>query len=202
MRIFADQMGRSVKIPDTPKRILSIVPSQTELLFYLGLDASIAGITIFCVHPENKVKGKVKVGGTKTLNFTKIHEIKPDLIIGNMEENEQVMIEELEKTYPVWMSDVNTLDNAFDMITSIGEITNRSEEADKLCEDIKKGMEKLVTALRHPPAETKKVAYFIWLNPYLVAGSNTFINGMLSLCGFQNVFADQERYPEVSPDKI
>ena len=79
MPVYIDQMNRSVEIPSAPKRIISIVPSQTELLFDLGLDEEIIGITKFCIHPGNQFKQKLKIGGTKTLNINLINDLKPDL---------------------------------------------------------------------------------------------------------------------------
>src|ERR1700744_2570679 len=122
MPVYIDQMNRSVEIPSTPKRIISIVPSQTELLFDLGLDAEIIGITKFCIHPAEKFKTKTKVGGTKTINIELIKELNPDLIIGNKEENERSQVEELMELFPVWISDIADLDGALDMIQKVGEV--------------------------------------------------------------------------------
>ena len=91
-RQFTDQMGRVISIIYPPLRIISLVPSQTELLFDLGLDKKIVGITKFCIHPLDKFKATAKIGGTKSLNLKKIRELEPDLIIGNKEENERVQI--------------------------------------------------------------------------------------------------------------
>jgi len=107
MSIYFDQMNRGVELSATPKRIISIVPSQTELLFDLGLDEEIIGITKFCIHPTDKVKRRLKVGGTKKLNINQIKKLNPDLIIGNKEENEKDQIEELMQYFPVWMSDIS-----------------------------------------------------------------------------------------------
>src|SRR5882762_4893962 len=114
-------MSRIVDLPSTPKRIISLVPSQTELLFDLGLDEEIIGITKFCIHPADHVKHKVKIGGTKQLNIRLIKELKPDLVIGNKEENERSQVEELMELFPVWMSDISDLDGAIDMIHGVGE---------------------------------------------------------------------------------
>src|SRR6188768_1955353 len=90
-----------------PQRIVSLVPSQTELLHGLGLEKETIGITRFCVHPENWFKTKTRVGGTKTININTIHELKPDLIIANKEENVKEQVELLALNYPVWLTDVN-----------------------------------------------------------------------------------------------
>ena len=116
---FTDQINRIVQVNYPPKRIVSLVPSQTELLFDLGLDDQVVGITKFCAHPSDKVKAKTKIGGTKNFNLDAIRLLRPDLIIGNREENCQTDIEALEKEFPVWMSDIVTLQDALGMIQSV-----------------------------------------------------------------------------------
>jgi ABC-type Fe3+-hydroxamate transport system substrate-binding protein len=123
MSIFTDQMGHQVEVPDQLQRIISLVPSQTELLYDLGLGERVVGITKFCIHPESWFKTKHRVGGTKKVDMGKVRALKPDLIIGNKEENEKKDIEELAKEFPVWMSDVRDLPSALDMIQRIGALT-------------------------------------------------------------------------------
>ena len=122
MKSVTDQMQREIKIPNSPQRIISLVPSQTELLFYLGLEKEVVGITKFCVHPREQFKSKTRVGGTKKYHFDRIKKLQPDLIIGNKEENDQTQIEQLAKEYPVWMSDIISFEDALDMIERIGKI--------------------------------------------------------------------------------
>src|SRR5689334_4269975 len=102
MPLYHDQLNREVNLPSLPRRIISVVPSQTELLFYLGLDAEIIGITKFCIHPAGKCKSTTKIGGTKQLDIDKIKSLDPDLIIANKEENERGQLEELMQHFPVW----------------------------------------------------------------------------------------------------
>jgi ABC-type Fe3+-hydroxamate transport system substrate-binding protein len=128
--LFTDQMERPVALLNhPPKRIISLVPSQTELLHALGLDAEVVGITKFCVHPRTWFDAKTRVGGTKTLNMERIAALEPDLIIGNKEENERTQIENLSMQYPVWMSDVNSIQDMYSMLTSLGEILGMEEES-------------------------------------------------------------------------
>lgn len=89
----SDQMARKIVVPDVPRRIISLVPSQTELLFDLGLNEEIVGVTKYCVHPAEAVQAKTKIGGTKRLRFEVIEELRPDLIIGNKEENDQAQLD-------------------------------------------------------------------------------------------------------------
>lgn len=194
-RNFTDQLNRTITISYPPKRIISLVPSQTELLFELGLDAEVIGITKFCIHPEAKFKEKTKIGGTKKLNIDLIRSLKPDLIIGNKEENEQAQIETLMTEFPVWMSDIYDLDDAKKTITQIGELVDRQPEAAYLNHLITAGFNDLQTlAVQHQL--DKSVAYLIWRNPYLFAGKDTFIDHILTLNGLTNV-VKQSRYPEL-----
>jgi len=196
MPIYTDQLNRTIEIPSVPKRIISIVPSQTELLFYLGLDKEVIGITKFCIHPEDKFKSTIKVGGTKQLDIDKIKSLNADLIIANKEENERSQLEELMQDFPVWISDIYNLDDAFNMIESVGKLVGREEAGQTLSLSINKKFDKLQltqTGLR--------AAYFIWRKPYMIAGKSTFIDNMLQKCGFVNAF-DLERYPEITVQQL
>ena len=196
MAVFHDQLNRVISLPAVPKRIISVVPSQTELLFYLGLDAEVIGITKFCIHPEHKFKTVAKVGGTKQLNIDQIKAMQPDLIIANKEENERSQIEKLMGVCPVWISDIHNLDGALDMIQSVGTLINRGVEAKTLCVDIVNRFNKLTL-----PILNLRVAYFIWRKPYMVAGRDTFIDSTLQKCGLINAF-EAGRYPEVTAYKL
>lgn len=189
-------MNRAVELPYAPERIISLVPSQTELLFDFGLDKQITGITKFCTHPKDRVKHKVNVGGTKQLNINLIKELKPDLIIGNKEENERIQIEELMLNFPVWMSDVNDLPGALDMIKRVGEVTGKDSEANAISDEILQQFDNLTIQQFN-----RTVAYLIWRKPYMVAGKGTFIDDMLHKCGLINAFS-AERYPEVSAEEL
>jgi ABC-type Fe3+-hydroxamate transport system substrate-binding protein len=180
----------------TPKRIISLVPSQTELLFDLGLDEEIVGVTKFCVHPANKVAGKALIGGTKTLNLDKIKALQPDLIIANKEENTREQIEALQQYYPVHITDMVTLPDALLMIREVGALVGKRQEAEAMAEQIERGLSPVYTA------SGPTVAYLIWRKPYMAAASHTFIDAMLTVAGFSNAFADRTRYPEVTPDAL
>jgi len=199
-RSFTDQLNREIAINYPPKRIISLVPSQTELLFELGLDQEIIGLTKFCIHPIEKFAERTKIGGTKKLNIQLIKDLNPDLIIGNKEENEQLQIEELMEDYPVWMSDIYTLEDAKKAISQIGGLVNREPEAAYLNHLITAGFNDLQT-LAVQNRINKKVAYLIWKKPYMLAGSNTFIDNILTLNGLSNVIK-KKRYPEIELNEL
>lgn len=194
-KTFTDQLGNEVTVNYPPKRIVSIVPSQTELLFDLGLDDEVIGITKFCIHPIEKFAAKTKIGGTKKLLIEKIRDLKPDLIIGNKEENTQGEVELLMQEFPVWMSDISNLEDAMKAISQIGELVNREPEAAYLNHLINAGFTDLQT-LAVTKNIDKTVAYLIWKDPYMVAGKATFIDDILRKIGLNNVIK-QSRYPEV-----
>ena len=197
MPVFIDQTGRSVSLTGTPQRIISLVPSQTELLSALGLDKEVTGITKFCIHPNEWFRNKTRVGGTKQIKPDIIYQLQPDLIIANKEENVKEQIEELEKHYPVWISDVNNLEDAYEMIEQIGLITNKEEAANKMISRIKENFVKLET-----PNLKLAACYLIWQKPYMTIGGDTFIHFMLGAAGFKNMYADKIRYPEITIDEL
>ncbi|MBL7812927.1 MAG: ABC transporter substrate-binding protein [Bacteroidetes bacterium] len=192
-----DQMGRRVALHHPPQRIVSLVPSQTELLYDLQAGNRVAGQTQFCIHPRHAWKKATKVGGTKKLTLEKIAGLQPDLIIGNKEENEQSQIEWLSARFPVWMSDIYNLPDALDMIQGVGLITGCGEKAEQLVQEI----EAAFAGLAEMPERT--ALYLIWRNPWMAAGRKTFIHDMLQRAGFQNALPYPEsRYPALTPEEM
>lgn len=189
--IHTDQLHNTIVLSHPPKRIVSLVPSQTELLHHLGLEKEVVGITKFCVHPKEWLRSKKRVGGTKNADPDKVRALKPDLIIGNKEENDRENIAELETIAPVWMSDIYTLEDALDMISKMGVLTAKEKEASTIVEQVRGGFESLATAKE----SDKTCLYFMWKDPYLTVGANTFINAMIEACGWQNL-QGESRYPE------
>ncbi|MEO6230981.1 MAG: helical backbone metal receptor [Ferruginibacter sp.] len=181
----------------TPKRIVSLVPSQTELLAWLQLADETIGITKFCVHPAHWLQSKNIIGGTKNINTKKIAALQPDLIIANKEENVKEQVEALSNDFPVWVTDVNNLQDALEMITNIGYLTNKKEKASELTKNIAAEFLKI-----YPLTKPVKTAYLIWNDPLMTIGGDNFINDMLRHCGFENIFANQNRYPVISVDEL
>lgn len=196
---FTDQMGNQIVLNSSPQRIISLVPSQTELLADLGLGDKVVGITKFCVHPESWFRSKTRIGGTKNFDFDKIRQLQPDLIIGNKEENEQEQIRELQQKYPVWMSVIRDLNEAMTMIRSIGQITERLPEVNFIENAILGKFGQLAADVSN--RKSFSVAYLIWRNPYMAAGPGTFINSMLEKLHLKNVLT-KSRYPETTLEEL
>jgi ABC-type Fe3+-hydroxamate transport system substrate-binding protein len=221
MPSFTDQLGRTLTLDHpghTPLRIISLVPSQTELLYTLGLDSpppsfEVVGITKFCVHPPAWFRTKPRIGGTKDIRPEKIATLQPNLIIANKEENDREQIESLATRYPIWVSDIPDLPAALAMIWSIGEMIGHSQHAQTLAGRIQQQFDALSSsptsyanssfAPLHPsPAYSARTAYLIWRTDdplsYMASGHGTFIDDMLQRCGLTNV-VDQPRYPVTDP---
>ena len=201
---FIDQIGNHHVFETTPKRIVSLVPSQTELLYDLGLGESIVGITKFCVHPFHFKSTKKIIGGTKKVHFEKIRLLQPDIIIANKEENTLEIVEELSKICSVWVTDIITIEDNLQMITDFGILFNKRTESQKWIDKINFARNDFNHFMKDKTAQ--KVAYFIWANPYMVAAGNTFINEMLKLNKFENIYDNhpkyEGRYPEVVVQKM
>lgn len=198
--LLQDQLKRKLEFSKTPKRIVSLVPSQTELLVDLGLKENLVGITKFCVHPQNLRKEITVVGGTKQVKLEKIKAANPDIILCNKEENTQEIVSELEKIAPVHVSDIYTLEDSFEMIRQYGKLFSVEEKANEIVENIQIEFQSFQEYISHKPI--RKVAYFIWKNPWMVAGGDTFIDYLLRLNRFENVFQNTTRYPEIDLNSL
>ena len=202
MPTYIDQLQRLINIDIKPKRIISLVPSQTELLCDLGLTDEVIGITKFCIHPNKWFKNKTRIGGTKNIDIDKVKSLQPDLIIANKEENTKTDIEQLEKIAPVWISDITNLQDALQMIERVGSIVNKAFVANEICDKIKTEFEILNQFVANQLIENLTCCYIIWQKPYMSIGADTFINSMLQLCGLTNIYVTENRYPEMSIENL
>lgn len=192
-----DQLGRMIELDQLPERIISLVPSQTELLIDLGLKDRIVGITRYCIHPSGLTDEKTVVGGTKKIVESRIIELQPDLIICNREENNQKIVEFCDHIAPTYVSDIDNLDHALEMIADVGALTGAKFKAKSLIRSISNGFKVL-----QQPAVEHKALYLIWKKPYMAVGTDTFINDMIKHTGFENAAKDLTRYPELEVEEM
>ncbi|OJH19300.1 iron ABC transporter substrate-binding protein [Bacillus obstructivus] len=192
-KMIEDHLSRIVEYQSPPKRIISICPGITDTLYSLQLENEVVGRTKYCIFPKDKVSNASVVGGTKQINLQVIRELKPDLIIAEKEENTKEIVEELEREFPVFVAEIQSIKDAYRMIRDIGEVTNREELARTLIERIKYQFQEI------PSVCGKRVAYVIWRKPYMVVGNDTYIHSVLEKLGFINPFATKsDRYPIVT----
>ena len=204
MKTLTDQLGNQHIFQTSPKRIISLVPSQTELLFDLGLEENIVGITKFCVHPTHFKSTKKQVGGTKNPNYDKIKALNPDIIVCNKEENTKEIIDEYSKICTVWTTNIISIKDNFKMIIDFGEIFNCQTKSQNLNDKLILAFNDFKIFIDKKPIQ--KTAYFIWKKPYMVVGSDNYINEMLRLNKFQNTFENNSfqsnRYPEINLENL
>lgn len=174
------------------KRIISLVPSLTELLIDLGLKDQLVGRTRFCIHPKDKVKDIEIVGGTKNPSLEKIIELEPDLIIANKEENRKEDIEVLQAYTKIHVSDIETVEDALLEISSMGTLLGVKGSARKLVSSITSTLSEI------PAGRSLSVAYFIWKDPWMTVGNDTYIHHVLKRYHLENVFGNQTRYPKTT----
>jgi ABC-type Fe3+-hydroxamate transport system substrate-binding protein len=186
----------------TPSRIVSLIPSTTELLCRLGLADALVGITVYCREPAELLRGKTRVGGEKDPDLDAIRALEPDLVIANVEENVREHVEALRGwgitvhvTYP------RTAAEAIAMIRELGQMTETDARARALANELQARLDavRALTARRAPA----RVFYAIWREPYMTIGADTYIHDVLTVCGAANIFADaRERYPAVTLDEV
>lgn len=190
---------------NTPyQKIISLVPSLTELLFAFGLDSHIVGRTRFCVHPNPKVNYVPIVGGTKNPRLDKITEANPDLIVANKEENRKEDIKQLQDKFDVFLTDIGNIHDALSTISELGEKLGVPERAEDLVDGIKNVFE------NRPVKEPLRTAYLIWKKPWMSVGHDTYIHDIMTHWGLINIFGNKKRYPpfeieelkEAKPDLI
>jgi ABC-type Fe3+-hydroxamate transport system substrate-binding protein len=179
------------------KRIVSLVPSITELLVDLGLETAIVGVTKFCVHPEHLRKNTTIIGGTKNLRLEVIRQLQPDLILANKEENVREQVEALAAEFKVYTSDISNFDEALSMIKTVGELTDRLPEAEALITQINQAKSRF-EAVKPNNSKHYRTLYLIWQKPWMSVGGDTYISNMMQIAGFENVCRDRQRYPELS----
>ncbi|KXH81577.1 ABC transporter substrate-binding protein [Chryseobacterium kwangjuense] len=178
-------------------KVVSLVPSITEALFDLGLtENEVIGRTKFCIHPGDRIKNVPIIGGTKNINIDKIKALQPDLILANKEENIKEQVEALMDDFKVTVTHVETVEDNYYLLKTLGNIFNKEEKAQLFNLKIYEVLEQ--TKLDAPV----KAAYLIWKNPYMTIGSDTFIHHILSDIGFENIFKNQTRYPEIQMEDL
>lgn len=195
-RRVRDALGNELLLDAPPQRIVSLVPSQTELLFDLEIGERVVGVTKFCVHPADARDGRRRVGGTKTPDLERIRALEPDFVLANREENRAEDIAAISDFAPVYVTDVNSLPQALAMTRAVGFALGAEARAARLAADIESAFADL------PKLDGQRCAYLIWREPWMAAGGDTFIGDLLQRLGLANVFEARSRYPELSLDDL
>ena len=195
---LVDASGVRVVLPRPPRRIVSLIPSITEILFALGLGEAVAGCTIFCTEPADGVAGKTRVGGEKDPKLELIRELGADLVVANVEENMREHVERLRAWgIPVYVTYPRTVADGIRLVRELGELTDAEARGSEIVHDLQARL----ADLRARRAGRARVRVFcpIWRHPYMTINGDTYVHDMLAECGGVNVFAGlPKRYPEVT----
>jgi ABC-type Fe3+-hydroxamate transport system substrate-binding protein len=192
-----DASGVALELARPPRRIVSLVPSTTELLCHLGLAEVLVGITAYCVEPRDVVRTKRRIGGEKTPDLDAIRALAPDLVIANLEENVRDHVAALRASgIPVWVTYPRTVADTIRFIRETGVVTGAEARAGALADEIEALHRATRAALAgRPPV---RVFYPIWREPYMTIGRDTYVHDVLGAVGAANVFGDRDRYPTVT----
>jgi len=189
-----DDLGRCLELREPARRIACLVPSITETLFALGAGDSVVAVTDFCIHPEEGVRAKKRIGGTKNFAAARLIGLEPDLVIANAEENRRHQVQSLEDAgLKVFVTFPRTVDGCLKMIADMGAVTGTGNVAQTILSAIEKAR---ADALSIAPARPPRVLCPIWKNPYMTINGDTYVDSVIRCCGGANLFTDEaERYP-------
>jgi ABC-type Fe3+-hydroxamate transport system substrate-binding protein len=196
-RQLIDALGKHHEVAAGTARIVSLVPSITELLFDLGLGAQLVGRTGFCVHPTDRVRKVSKVGGTKTIDVPRIKRLQPTHLIVNIDENPQALVEEVARFVPhVIVTHPTHVRDNLALYRLLGGIFGRDEQAGTLCRRFESAYAQCTGQAAGWPRQ--KVLYLIWKSPWMTVSTDTYIADMLSAIGWNNAAPKSNvRYPTV-----
>jgi len=197
MTVVADASGVVVTLPAPPRRIVSLIPSITEILFALGLGDAVVGCTIYCTQPPDGVSTKTRIGGEKNPKLDMIRELRPDLVVANVEENVRAHVDALRDwDIPVYVTYPRTVVEGIRLIRELGQLTGAEERGNEMTAALEA---QLAEARAHQAGRTPaRVFCPIWRHPYMTINRDTYIHDMLETCGGDNVFGGlPQRYPPV-----
>jgi ABC-type Fe3+-hydroxamate transport system substrate-binding protein len=191
-----DATGVALSLPAPPRRIVSLIPSITEILFALGVGEAVAGCTIYCTEPAEGVATKTRIGGEKNPRLEQIRALQPDLVIANIEENLREHVETLRAWgIPVFVTYPRTVAAGVALVRALGAVTGAADRASEIAAPLERRLAEIASR----GAARARVFCPIWRHPYMTINADTYVHDMLAVCGGDNVFAHRPtRYPTVS----
>ena len=191
-RTFVDALGRAVQIPYAPQRLVSLVPSITEVLFSFGRGQQVVGITDYCTEPAAAVATKAKIGGTKNPDLATILALRPELVFAVAEENRRQDVEQLAAAgVPVYVFVPRTVRHGLDLLWRVADLLAcRSEVMGQIQAIEQEYAETAAFVARH---QRVRVFCPIWKDPYMTINEDTYVHDVLWVCGGDNIFAHRQR---------
>jgi len=196
-----DEVGREVTFPFPPRRIVSLAPNVTEILFSLGLDEEIVGVSTHCNYPE-KAKSRPRVGSYISLDFEKILSLKPDLVIATGAGNTKDMVGRLAQWgFPTYVIFPRNFDGVLESIGHLGKVVDREEEATAIIQEMKKRKQRVIELTRGLPRP--RVFLEIGEAPIVTVGKGSFADDLIRLAGGENVAGQEKQmYPRWGMEEI
>jgi ABC-type Fe3+-hydroxamate transport system substrate-binding protein len=192
VRTFEDALGRLVRVPSEPQRLVSLVPSITETLFSFGWGPQVVGITEYCTEPAAGVATKTRIGGTKNPHIPQVLALQPQLVFAVAEENRRHDVEQLAAAgIPVYVFEPRTVRDGIDLLWRIADLLNCGQEVIPLITEIEAVYSETLAAV----AARRRVRVFcpIWKTPYMTINADTYVHDALWVCGGDNIFAPRQR---------
>jgi iron complex transport system substrate-binding protein len=200
-RELVDAMGRHVRVPSTPRRVVALAPSITETIYSIGAGDAVVGVTDFTDWPAEATQ-RPSVGGIVNPSIEKLVSLRPDLVIATREVNHKDTIDELDRLgIPVFVVDPQGLDGVLESVRQVGRALNRSREADRLVDRLRARRDAVVTRVRG--LARPRVLLVIWPDPVITIGRHAFITDVINAAGGQSVTEDlAQLYPQISLEEV
>jgi ABC-type Fe3+-hydroxamate transport system substrate-binding protein len=197
--MFVDTLGRAVHIPHAPQRLVSLVPSLTEMLFSFGCGARVVGITDYCTEPAAGVVGKTTIGGTKNPDIATILALQPHLVLAVVEENQRQDVEQLAAAgVPVYVFEPRTVRDGIDLLWRVADLLECRPDVATQIQAIEQDYAETLALV----ASRQRVRVFcpIWKDPYMTINAETYVHDTLRVCGGDNIFAHRQRHFPLAAD--
>lgn len=196
-----DEVGRKVIFNSPPKRIISLAPNVTEILYGLGLDEEVVGVTVHCNFPE-KAKEKPKIGSYISIDFERVVSLKPDLIVATATGNTKDMVERLEKLgFPIYVIFPKKIQDIMQSVLNIGHIVNREKQAQEIIQTMQKRLNRILALTKGLPRP--RVFLQIGDAPLVTVGKGSFGDDLINLSGGENIAGDEKQmYPRLGIEEI
>ena len=203
MRAIEDALERTIDVPERPQRIVSLVPSVTELLFDLGAGEQLCGISNYCTEPRGVLDGLPRIGGQKNPEIDAILRLQPDLVLAVKEENLARDVAALEAhRIPVYVADVRTIEDALALIGEIGDLVDAPPGRQaELRSHVAEGVAEARRIAAVPP---RRLFVPVWRDPWITISADTYMHEVLHVCGGVplRLGRPEQRYPKVDLDEV
>ena len=197
-----DQLGRVVKLEKLPERIISLAPSNTEILFALGLGNRVVAVTDYCNYPA-EAQAKPKIGGFTTTNIEEVVVLSPDMVLAASIQKKRIIPALEGKGLTIFTLDPKNLDEVLEAITLVGKVTGKGEEASGLVAAMQNRIKAVTDKTDNlPETERPRVFYITWHDPLKTCGAGTQHDELIWKAGGTNIARDLTGYATISLEAV